>query len=57
MSVELTCGPCGTVITGEDEDELVARVQEHARGHDNTELSREHILAHLSGEHPEEPHA
>lgn len=56
MSMEMTCGPCGTVITGEDEDDLVIRVQEHAREHDGApNLSREHILAHLHGENPEEP--
>lgn len=55
MSIEMVCGPCGTTITGEDEDDLVARVQQHAREHDGVpELSREHILAHLRGEHPEE---
>jgi hypothetical protein len=43
------------VITGTDEDDLVTRVQEHARTHDNTEVPREHILAHLRGEHPDEP--
>ena len=58
MSVSLTCGPCGTVITGENEDDLVSRVQQHAAAHDDTpDLSREHILAHLHGEHPEERHA
>jgi hypothetical protein len=46
VSTSMTCGPCGTVITAADEDQLVARVQAHARDHDGTpELSREHILA------------
>ena len=31
MSISLTCGPSGTVITGETEEELVSNVQEHAR--------------------------
>jgi hypothetical protein len=58
MSISLTCGPCGTVITADTEDDLVSRVQQHAASHDGTpDLSREHILAHLHGEHPEEPHA
>lgn len=57
MTVSLTCGPCGTVITAASADDLVIRVQDHARTHDRTELSREHILAHLRGEHPEEPGA
>lgn len=57
MSVSLTCGPCGTVITAEDEDQLVTQVQVHAREHDGTaDLPREHILAHLRGENPPEPH-
>jgi hypothetical protein len=56
MSISLTCGPCGTVITGDTEDDLVAIVQQHAREHDNTELSREHILAELHGEPPQEVH-
>jgi hypothetical protein len=56
MSISMTCGPCGTVITAADEDQLVARVQAHAREHDGTpDLSREHILAHLRGEDPDEP--
>ncbi|HVV30458.1 MAG TPA: DUF1059 domain-containing protein [Mycobacteriales bacterium] len=55
MSISMTCGPCGSVITAEDEDQLVARVQAHAREHDGApDLSREHILAHLRGESPEE---
>lgn len=58
MSITMTCGPCGTPITGTDEDDLVARVQAHAREHDGApDLSREHILAHLRGEHPDEPEA
>jgi predicted small metal-binding protein len=56
MTISLTCGPCGTVITADDENQLVARVQTHAREHDGTpDLSREHILAHLRGENPHEP--
>jgi AcrR family transcriptional regulator len=56
MSVSMTCGPCGTVIAAADEDQLVTRVQQHAREHDGApDLSREHILAHLRGENPEEP--
>lgn len=56
MGVQMTCGPCGTVLTGEDEEQLIERVQEHARTHDGTELSREHILAELHGEDPESVH-
>jgi hemerythrin-like domain-containing protein len=53
MSISLTCGPSGAVITGETEEELVAKVQAHARAHQNTELSRERILAELRGRDPE----
>jgi hemerythrin-like domain-containing protein len=55
MSISLTCGPSGTVITGETEEELVTNVQAHAREHENTELSREHILAEIRGRDPERP--
>jgi hemerythrin-like domain-containing protein len=53
MSISLTCGPSGAVITGETEEELVTKVQAHARAHQNTELSRERILAELRGRDPE----
>ena len=49
MSISLTCGPSGTVITGETEEELVSNVQAHARELENTELSRERILAEIPG--------
>ena len=55
MSISLTCGPSGNVITGETEEELVTNVQAHAREHENTELSREHILAEIRGRDPEQP--
>ncbi len=55
MSISLTCGPSGTVITGETEEELVTNVQAHARAHENTELSREHILAEIRLRYPERP--
>ncbi|MDV3127191.1 hemerythrin domain-containing protein [Mycobacterium sp. 21AC1] len=47
MSISLTCGPSGAVITGETEEELVNNVQAHARAYENTELSRERILAEI----------
>ncbi|MGA9492843.1 MAG: hemerythrin domain-containing protein [Mycobacterium sp.] len=53
MSISLTCGPSGAVITGETEEELVTNVQAHARAHENTELSREHILAEIRGRGPQ----
>lgn len=55
MSISLTCGPSGAVITGETEEELVSNVQAHARAHENTELSRERILAEIRGRDPERP--
>jgi hemerythrin-like domain-containing protein len=55
MSISLTCGPSGVVITGETEEELVSNVQAHARAHENTELSRERILAEIRGRDPERP--
>jgi hypothetical protein len=56
MSISLTCGPSGTVITGETEEELVTILQAHAREHENTELSREHILAEIRGREPRAAH-
>ncbi len=55
MSLSLTCKRCDVVITGEDEDELVAKVQAHvlghARQHDRDHsVSREHVLARLRRE-------
>jgi hemerythrin-like domain-containing protein len=55
MSISLTCGPSGTVITGETEEDLVSNVQAHAREHENTEPSRERILAEIRGRDPEKP--
>jgi hemerythrin-like domain-containing protein len=55
MSLSLTCGPSGTVITGETEEELVSNVQAHAREHELTELSRERILAELRERDLEQP--
>jgi hypothetical protein len=46
MSHALTCRHCAVTITGESEDDLVRRVQEHALTHDGgPELTPEHILA------------
>ena len=44
MSLRLTC-PCGTAITGENDDELVVLTQEHLGAeHPGREYSREEIL-------------
>jgi hemerythrin-like domain-containing protein len=55
MSISLTCGPSGTVITGETEEGLVSNVQADAREHENTGLSRVRILAEIRGRDPEQP--
>ena len=59
MTLSLTCKHCDEVITGDGEDELVARVQTHVRGHARGHrrghaVSREQILARLHRQHPEE---
>ncbi|WP_166140651.1 DUF1059 domain-containing protein [Nocardioides ochotonae] len=44
MKTRLTC-PCGTTVTGADEDELVSRTQEHlAAEHPGMDYDREQIL-------------
>ena len=55
MSLSLTCGPSGAVITGETEEELVRNVQAHARVHENTEPSRERILEQIRGGDTQRP--
>jgi len=52
MSLSLTCKRCNEPITGEDEDELVARVQAHVATHSRLhgrfhQVSREQVLARL----------
>ncbi len=45
MAKKVDC-ECGVTITGNDDDELVARVQEHAKDvHDGMEVSRDQALA------------
>lgn len=41
---KVTCPPCGTEITAQTDDELVRKVQEHAKKEHATDLTREHIL-------------
>lgn len=44
MKTHLTC-PCGVQITGADEDDLVARVQDHlGEAHAGREYDRDMIL-------------
>lgn len=44
MQKVINC-PCGFVVNGETDDELVARAQEHAKQVHQMDLSREQALA------------
>jgi predicted small metal-binding protein len=44
MEKVINC-PCGYLVTGGSDDELVAKAQEHARQVHQMELSREQALA------------
>lgn len=45
MKTKLVC-PCGTVVRGEDEDDLVEKAHQHlAERHPGRHYSREEILA------------
>ncbi len=41
----VTCPPCGTIIEGETDDDLVAEFQQHSRDQHGMNLSRDQILA------------
>ena len=45
MSGKVIQCPCGTVLEGSDDDEVVAKAQEHARSVHEMELSRDQALA------------
>jgi hypothetical protein len=50
MTVTITCKHCNTVITADDDDDLVVQVQAHVAGHPGepaSALTRDHILARL----------
>lgn len=52
MTLSLTCKRCNKAITGEDEEELVSRVQAHVSAHSSVDgvshnVSRKHILVRL----------
>ncbi|MCU1528476.1 MAG: hypothetical protein JWP75_2239 [Frondihabitans sp.] len=51
MTVSLICKRCKELITAEDEDDLFAQVEAHARDHGGARgthvPSRERILGHL----------
>ena len=44
MTKAVTC-PCGYVVRGTDEQELVANAQQHAKAAHGMELTREQVLA------------
>ena len=44
MQKEIEC-PCGFIIQADDEDELVARAQKHAKESHDMELSSEQALS------------
>lgn len=45
MSKEVTCPPCGEVLRASNDDELVTKVQNHAKTNHDHDLSRDEILA------------
>jgi hypothetical protein len=47
MAKEVVCPPCGEVLRGENDDELVANVLSHAKthGHEGSDADRDHILS------------
>ena len=51
MTLSVTCRRCKELITAEDENALVAQVEEHARDHGGAHgrhvPTRERILSHL----------
>ena len=44
MAMQVTCPPCGEVISAETDEDLVAKGQEHARVEHGHELTAEQIL-------------
>ena len=44
MKKEIQC-PCGSVIRGNDDEDVVARAQEHARAVHQMDLTRDQALA------------
>ena len=44
MSKEVTCPPCGEVMSDGSDDALVSQVQLHAKERHDLDLDREHIL-------------
>jgi hypothetical protein len=54
MTLATTCKRCRQPIVAEDEDDLVAQVQAHARDHGGAHgthvPTRDHILAHFNNQ-------
>jgi predicted small metal-binding protein len=52
VPITMKCPRCETIITAEDEDDLVEKVQAHARDDHNLahNLPRKHILARLNAQ-------
>ena len=44
MTKVITC-PCGYVVRGKDEEEIVTKAQQHAKEAHGMELTREQVLA------------
>jgi hypothetical protein len=57
MTITITCKRCKEPIIAEDEDDLVAQVEAHARDHGGAHgthiPTRERILGHLKHRRPE----
>ena len=53
MAKEVTCPPCGEIIRGKDDAELIANVHQHARDHGHETppemagMTAEEINAHI----------
>jgi predicted small metal-binding protein len=47
MAKQVVCPPCGEVVKGDTDDELVGNVVNHAKvhGHELTDANREEILS------------
>ena len=49
MIKQATCPPCGTIIHGENDDDLVKKLQQHTREQHGMVLSREQVLGMATG--------
>ena len=52
MAYTDVCPPCGQKFSGEDREQVITAVIEHARDAHDHALSREHVLAHIAGKDP-----